>query len=56
LKLNDWKLESTQVFKLDWFDGGHFFLQQSEEWFLLAVKKRLMESQVGISHGVPATA
>lgn len=41
-KLNDWCLESTQWFTLDWFDGGHFFLRHSEERFLFTLKKRLM--------------
>lgn len=55
-KLNDWRLESAQTYTLDWFDGGHFFLRQSEECFMLALKKRLMESQVEVSRGVSATA
>ncbi len=55
-KLNAWQLESSRIFTLDWFDGGHFFLRQSEEWFMFILKKRLMESRMEISHGVPATA
>ncbi|SFE79999.1 thioesterase II family protein [Nitrosomonas sp. Nm166] len=55
-KLNAWQLESSRTFTLDWFDGGHFFLRQSEEWFMFTLKKRLVESQMEISHGVSATA
>lgn len=55
-KLNDWRLEGAQTFTLDWFDGGHFFLRQSEEWFMFTLKKRLLESQVDVPHGMSATA
>ena len=47
-RLNDWRLESTQAFTLDWFDGGHFFLRQSEDWFMYVLKKRLMESRAEV--------
>ncbi|SDH32143.1 thioesterase II family protein [Nitrosomonas sp. Nm132] len=55
-KLNDWRLASTQAFTLDWFDGGHFFLRQSEEAFLLALIKRLAESLIEVPHEAFATA
>lgn len=55
-KLSDWRLESARQFTLDWFDGGHFFLRQSEEWFIHTVKKRLAESRMGVLRGVSATA
>lgn len=55
-KLYDWQMESTQKFSLDWFDGGHFFLRQSEEWFISVLKKRLTESRLGVLRGVSATA
>ncbi|MBA3754871.1 MAG: thioesterase [Nitrosomonas sp.] len=55
-KLNDWRLESTRTFTLDWFDGGHFFLRQSEEWFMFTLKKRLLESQMEAPRGMSAIA
>ena len=55
-KLNAWRLESARGFTLDWFDGGHFFLRQSEEWFMFALEKRVLESQMEASCGVSATA
>lgn len=55
-KLNDWRMESTRAFTLDWFDGGHFFLRQSEECFVFVLKKRLLESQAEAPHEVSATA
>ncbi len=45
-KLNDWRLESTQTFTLDWFDGSHFFLRQHEALFLRTLVMRLRESQM----------
>jgi surfactin synthase thioesterase subunit len=44
-KINDWRLESSRVCTFDWFDGGHFFLRQSEEWFLSVLKKHLIENR-----------
>ncbi len=55
-KLNAWRLESAQKFTLDWFDGGHFFLRQSETWFLGTLQNRLAESQVGVLRGLSAIA
>lgn len=46
-RLNGWQLESTKTFTLDWFDGGHFFLRQSEEWFMHILKKRLAQIEMG---------
>lgn len=43
--LDAWRQESSQLFTLDWFDGGHFFLRQSEAWFLQVLVKRLLEGQ-----------
>lgn len=47
-KLNDWRLEGTQTFTLDWFEGGHFFLRQNEALFLRSLIMRLRESQMEI--------
>lgn len=47
-KLNDWQLANIQRFTLDWFVGGHFFLRQSEEAFLLNLIKRLTESVIEV--------
>lgn len=55
-KLNDWHLASTQAFSLNWFDGGHFFLRQSEEAFLSALIHRLTASLIEVSHETFATA
>jgi len=55
-RLNDWRLESTQAFTLDWFDGGHFFLRQSEDWFMYVLKKRLMESRAEVLSATLASA
>ncbi len=55
-KLNDWRLESTRICTLDWFDGGHFFLRQSEDWFLFVLKKRLMESRAEVQCETTASA
>ncbi|PSJ18792.1 thioesterase II family protein [Nitrosomonas supralitoralis] len=55
-KLNDWRLESTQIFTLDWFDGGHFFLRQSEDWFLFMLKKRLLQSHREVPREAIASA
>ncbi|PXW81731.1 surfactin synthase thioesterase subunit [Nitrosomonas sp. Nm84] len=55
-RLNDWRLESTQAFTLDWFDGGHFFLRQSEDWFMFVLKKRLMESRIEVLSATLASA
>ncbi|MDV6344002.1 thioesterase II family protein [Nitrosomonas sp. Is37] len=52
-KLNDWQLAGTQAFTLDWFEGGHFFLRQSEEVFLHTLVKRLTESLIGVPYEVP---
>lgn len=49
--LNAWRQESSQLFTLDWFDGGHFFLRQSEAWFLQVLTKRLLESHDNMMHG-----
>ena len=56
VRLNDWRMESTQAFTLDWFDGGHFFLRHSEEWFMFTLKKRLLESRMETLRGMFATA
>lgn len=45
--LSAWRQESSQLFTLDWFEGGHFFLRQSEAWFLQVLTKRLLESYGG---------
>ncbi len=50
--LNMWWQESNQLFTLDWFDGGHFFLRQSEEWFLQVLAKRLLENHSRVMHTV----
>lgn len=55
-RLNDWRLESTQTFTLDWFDGGHFFLRQSEDWFMYMLKKRLIESRTEVLSATLASA
>lgn len=55
-KLNDWKLAGTQTFTLDWFEGGHFYLRQSEEQFLSNLVKRLTESVIEVSREALATA
>ncbi|UJP07427.1 MAG: alpha/beta fold hydrolase [Nitrosomonas sp.] len=54
--LSLWQQEGSRAFTLDWFDGGHFFLRQSEEWFIHVVKKRLLESQEGVMCDIFATA
>lgn len=54
--LDSWRLESSHIFTLDWFDGGHFFLRQSEKEFLQALQKRLLESQKGAVWGHAAMA
>lgn len=54
--LSHWRQESMQMVTFDWFDGGHFFLRQSEEWFIHALKKRLLESQEGVTCGISAMA
>lgn len=54
--LSSWQQEGSRMFTLDWFDGGHFFLRQSEEWFIHVLKKRLLESQKGVMHDIVATA
>lgn len=41
--LDAWRQESSELFTLDWFDGGHFFLFQFEERFLQVLQKRLLE-------------
>jgi len=56
VKLNDWRLESARTFTLDWFDGRHFFLRQSEEWFMFTLKKRLQESRMEALREMSATA
>lgn len=33
-RLDPWRSETTGPFTLDWFDGGHFFLQQAEAGLL----------------------
>lgn len=43
--LSQWRQESDQLVTLDWLEGGHFFLRQSEERFIAALKKRLLQSQ-----------
>ncbi len=52
--LNMWWQESSQIFTLDWFDGGHFFLRQSEEWFLQVLAKRLLENHSRVRRSVSA--
>ncbi|MBX9917699.1 MAG: thioesterase [Nitrosomonas sp.] len=54
--LSLWRHEGSRMFTLDWFDGGHFFLRQSEEWFIHVLKKRLLESQEGVMCDIVATA
>jgi surfactin synthase thioesterase subunit len=54
-KLNAWRLESAQGFTLDWFDGRHFFLRQSEDQFMSVLERRLRENQMEALHGAPAT-
>lgn len=36
-----WSQETADVFTLDWFAGGHFFLRQHETGFLAALARRL---------------
>jgi surfactin synthase thioesterase subunit len=40
-KLEAWRYESSDEFSLDWFDGGHFFIQQQEDAFLSTLVQRL---------------
>ncbi len=55
-KLNDWRLVGTQMFTLDWFEGGHFYFRQSEKKFLSVLVKRLAESVIGRFYETCATA
>lgn len=55
-RLDEWRRESNRRFTLDWFDGGHFFLRQSEEWFIHVLTKRLLESRIGAVRDFSATA
>ncbi|MCC7090629.1 MAG: thioesterase [Nitrosomonas sp.] len=45
--LSLWQQEGSQIFTLDLFDGGHFFLRESEAAFVHVLMKRMQESQVG---------
>lgn len=49
-RLNDWRLAGNQTFTVDWFEGGHFFLRQSEEAFLLTLINRLTDSLLEATH------
>jgi surfactin synthase thioesterase subunit len=40
-RIEAWSQESTLAFTLDWFEGGHFFLRQSEGAFLAMLVRRL---------------
>lgn len=53
-KLNEWRHESAEKFTLDWFDGGHFFLRQSEAWFLRVLQNHLANSQLEMARGLSA--
>ena len=55
-ELDDWRLTGNRAFTLDWFEGGHFFLRQSEEAFLSMLTRRLTESLNGVAREACATA
>ncbi|KIN31510.1 Long-chain-fatty-acid--CoA ligase [Bacillus subtilis] len=42
--LNKWKELSMKECKLEWFDGGHFFLQENEDQVLLSIIESIAES------------
>lgn len=45
-ELYAWQRETSRSFTLDWFEGGHFFLRQSEERFLSVLIERLAQSRM----------
>lgn len=50
-RMQAWAQEAAGVFTLDWFDGGHFFIQQQEASVL-----RRLEQQLAGSLAEPAAA
>ena len=49
-RMEAWSAEAGNVFTLDWFDGGHFFIRQHETTVLAALAQRLGLSVEGGSH------
>ncbi len=46
-----WSHEAADVFTLDWFDGGHFFLRHHETAFLAALARRLPATHLQAHQG-----
>jgi surfactin synthase thioesterase subunit len=46
-----WSRETADVFTLDWFDGGHFFLRHHETAFLAALARRLPATHLQAHRG-----
>jgi surfactin synthase thioesterase subunit len=46
-RIQAWSLEAGDVFTLDWFEGGHFFIRQQEAAFLAALSRRLGQVVAG---------
>lgn len=54
--LSQWRQESNRLVTFDWFEGGHFFLHQSERRFISVLEKRILQSQGGVMRDNFATA
>ncbi len=55
-RIEAWAAEAGHAYSLDWFDGGHFFIRQSEQAVLKALTRRLADSVSGGSHASRAFA
>ncbi|MFT3815690.1 MAG: alpha/beta fold hydrolase [Acidovorax sp.] len=55
-RIEAWAVEAGGSFSLDWFDGGHFFIRQSEQAVLKALARRLAESVAGGANAARAFA
>lgn len=55
-RIDAWSAHAGDVFTLDWFDGGHFFIRQHEAAFLDALARRLGQAMAGGRHAPHAVA
>lgn len=55
-RIEAWSAHAGGAFTLDWFDGGHFFIRQSEAAFLDALTRRLQQAVAGGRHAPLALA
>lgn len=53
-RIEAWSATAARSFSVDWFDGGHFFIQQQQSEVLAALARRLAHRPMGRLAGAAA--